>query len=131
MKMELSEAQRILNKSGLLMEESKPIVNTYFIDNVIEDLTKTKEDLKNLGTEVWKILFKLGIRDCRISLNGKGGGEWYLSAGFKEGGYIDFVPEGEEIEVYYSTNGEGSETCTKDSLEVTIKRILGKEDTEY
>lgn len=54
MKMELSEAQRILNKNGLLMEESKPIVNTYFIDNVIEELTKTKEDLKILERKFGK-----------------------------------------------------------------------------
>lgn len=131
MKMDLNEAQRILNKSGLLMEESKPIVNTYFIDNVIEELTKTKEELKNLGTEVWKILFKLGIRDCKIGLYGKGGTEWYLSAGFKEGGSIDFELNGEEIEVSYTINGYGSKTCTKDRLEITIKRILRKEDVEF
>lgn len=129
--MKLSEAQRILNKNGLLMEESKPIVNTYFIDNVIEELTKTKEELKNLGMEVWKILFKLGIRDCKIGLYGSGGNEWYLSAGFKDGGSIDFALKGKEIEVSYSINGYGSKMCTKDRLEITIKRILRKEDVDF
>lgn len=128
--MKLNEAQRILNKNGLLMEESKPIVNTYFIDNTIKTLTKTKEELKNLGMVVWNILYKLGIRNCKVGIYSSGN-EWYLSAGFKGGGSIDFAIKGKEIEVSYSINGYGSKMCTKDRLEVTIKRILRKEDVDF
>ena len=123
--MKLSEAQRILNKNGLLMEESKPLVSTFFIDNAIEELTKTKEEYKNLGVEVWKILFKLGIRDSKIGIYSSGN-DWFLSAAFNDGGSIDFSFKGKEIEVSYSINGYGSKMCTKDRLEITIKRILKK-----
>ena len=125
--MKLSEAQRILNKNGLLMEES--LVNTRYIDNKIEQLQKIKSELFSLGIKVESIYRKLGITGTKYNIYSNGD-EWYLVTEFEDGGSFDYSVKGEQIEINYTINGYGSKTCTYDRLEITIKRIFRKQDKE-
>ena len=125
--MKLSEAQRILNKNGLLMEES--LVNTRYIDNKIEQLQKVKSELFTLGTKVESIYRKLGITGTTYNIYSNDDG-WYLVTELEDGGSFDYTVNGEQIEINYTINGYGSKTCTYDRLEITIKRIFRKQNKE-
>ena len=122
--MELSEAQEILKKNGLLLEST---LNTKSVDDKIERLKKVKTDLTNLADKVDSILSRFGYTSKQRIYDA--GSYWKLITEFDEGSF-EFYLKGYIVDIDWSFKDYryGTSSCDIKDLDVTIIRLLRKKN---